>query len=302
MNEQSPRFKTFSMDDLKAAIDNPAGKQVIINGFTEEESRQAAKVELTDAQANFRVILFVIVFLGGIIAAIVFSQTEPLLSFATIGAIFLVLGLISLFQSGFDIDSPPALIMPAVGALMTGIPLIILYHRTHPDSLEITRDGVFNIILGAMALLGAFMLVIPLSRHKIKMKACTQTIMAKCIYLDIHFATRHNARGVTINYNVYAPTWQYEIGDFLYVTREPIFTTYKVPEIGEMREIRYNPADPSYIYRPVLRNEYIEMAIGAGFFLAGLGTAMNLKQRPGNGSRNGCEFFLTFPTRRRDGI
>ncbi|MBO6140938.1 MAG: hypothetical protein J6O40_04000 [Ruminococcus sp.] len=269
MNETND-LSVFNMDDLMAAIDNPTGKQTVINGFTEEQREKMKKPELTEAQANVRIALFLIFFLGGIIAAIVFSQTEPLLCFSSVGAIFLFIGLMAVFQNGIHRDTLSMLIFPTIGALMTFIPIIMLYHRTHPDSLDITRDNVIDLILLCMAFLGLLMLFIPIINHKAEMRGCSQTIMAKCIYLDIHFSSHHDARDRRINTYLYAPTWQYEIGDFLYVTREPIFTNHEVPSIGEMREIRYDPNDPSHIYRPVKRNIFIVMIIGAMFLTLGL--------------------------------
>ena len=269
MNETKD-LNVFNIDKLMASIDNPTGKQLIVNGFDENEREALKKPELTEGQANLRAAAFVIVFLAGIIAAIVFSQTEPMLCISSIGAIFLIIGLISLFQGGLSLDSLPALILPLVGALMTGIPIIMLYHRDHPESVSITRDDVITLILGCMAFLGLMLMIVPNIRHSSKMKSCTQRVMAKCIYLDIHFSSHHDARGRTVHTNLYAPTWQYEIGDFLYVTREPIFTDCQVPSIGEQREILFDPGDPSQIYRPVKRNTRIEMFIGLMFFVLSL--------------------------------
>lgn len=261
-NKNGEPLKTFSYQDMVDSIENPLGKQTIINGATEED-RAAAK-EQDDPHAGIKSFLFIVFFIGAIISMVVFSQSEPILCVASAGSIFFVIGTINMFKQGISLSTLPFMIVPTAGALMVGIPVIKIYQQNHGGGDFFTQTNVIRLILVCMAVIGFFLLTVPLIRHRAKMSRCSQTIMAKCIYLDIHFENYHDARGLNHNINIYCPTWQYEINDFLFVTREGLFTR-KAPDIGDVCEIRYDPADPSSIYRPDLRNEFVEMIIGAAF-------------------------------------
>lgn len=264
-----PLGVTVGNDGLMAAIENPLGKKVIINGF-DTDTPNGGK-ELTERQVNFRAGLFVIVFVGAIIAAIVFSQTEPLLCLVCVGAIFFIIGMLAVIQGGgIRLDNLPAFIVPSVGALMIIIPLMMLYHRDHPESLEITRDGVITLILWCFAAVGVFLLIIPIIRHLSMMSRCSKTVTAKCIFMESRPTSHRDARGITRHTDIFSPVWQYELGEVIFVTREAVFSGNDIPAVGESREIRYDADEPSCVYRPVLRNNFIEMAIGAAFIAAGL--------------------------------
>lgn len=261
--------QVFSFEDMKNSINNPLDLPVILNGMEMSEPEQPQQAT---AGQSFKAFLIIAVFIGAIISAAIFSQTEPMLCIASVGSVFLVIGLISLFQNGLSLDDLPLLIMPTVGLLMTGIPIIMVYHRTHPDSFNITNENVYDIILACLAVVGFVMTVAPHISHRSKMSKCSETIQAKCIYYDTKNATSRGAYGRIRHYHLYSPTWQYEINGTLYVTKEPAYTDYEVPHIGDMREIRYDPTAPQDIYRPTGRNILIVNIIGIMCLLMGLGT------------------------------
>ena len=93
----------FNMETLRRAIINPYGKRVIINGSP--EGIPAQNSTRNDKANGVKAALFIIAFIGAIIAMAVFSQTEPILCIATFGAVVLFIGTVNLFQSGFSLEN-----------------------------------------------------------------------------------------------------------------------------------------------------------------------------------------------------
>lgn len=281
-NRNRTTSPVFVLEDMKAAIINPEGKKVVINGVTEEEAeaiKEANEKEVSDAKANAGALLVVFFFIAGLIAAAVFSQLEPLYCISTIGAIFLVIGSAAVFQNKFSLEDLPMLIVPIVGLLMTGIPILMVYQRKHPGAMSFTIDNftVIKLILVCMVILGLFLLIVPFVNHSKKMTNCTKSIDAMCIYRNYRIERSKKPNGMTYTYNVYAPTWQYEIDGVLYVTREDTFTAEDVPEIGETKQIRYNPNDYSEIYRPLVVKRLAPAVIGAMMIVMGIVTLVVMK-------------------------
>ena len=268
MNLQSDRDRftspVFVLEDMKAAIQNPEGKKVVINGASTDDDTGSKEKELTEAQVNARVLLFIICFVGAILAAVVFSQTEPLLCLSTVGAIFLILGSMAVFQTKITLDNLPVLLVPFVGLLMTGIPTLMVYQKKHPGAMGFTvdRNMVIKLILVCMVVLGVLFMILPFVNHSKKMARCTEVTDAMCIYRTYHTTEGKKANGRTRRYNLYSPTWQFEKDGVLYVTTERGFTDEDVPQIGEVKKIRYNPNDLGEVYRPLLVKRVAPVSIG----------------------------------------
>ena len=136
---------------------------------------------------------------------------------------------------------------------------------------------VIKLILVCMVILGLFLLIVPFVNHSKKMTNCTKSIDAMCIYRNYRIERSKKPNGMTYTYNVYAPTWQYEIDGVLYVTREDTFTAEDVPEIGETKQILYNPNDYSEIYRPLVVKRLAPAVIGAMMIVMGIVTLVVMK-------------------------
>ena len=93
---------------LRRAMEDPGGMPVVINGVPEA----GAQTE-EDKGSGIKSAVFLITFVGAILAAIVFSQIEPLLCVTCIGAVFLILGTMAALQGRFP-DDAPLLIVPLV--------------------------------------------------------------------------------------------------------------------------------------------------------------------------------------------
>ncbi len=256
----------FSMETLMRSIANPYGKKVIVNGVPADktglEENKDSKEEKTNGIFGA---IFIISFIGAIIAMVVFSQTEPLLCLATFGALLFVIGLAILFQHGLSLDNMPSLALPLLGAVLTAIPAINVYHRSHPDSFYFTMDMIIDVICIGFALVGVGLIVIPPLIRSRKMRKCSQIISAMCVYRTTRSAQSKEANGRTRHYDLYAPWWQYEVNDVIYVTCEDTYTNEKVPDIGEIQEIRISPDEPSEIYRPLIVSRLVPLFIGVMF-------------------------------------
>ncbi|MBQ8965659.1 hypothetical protein [Ruminococcus sp.] len=249
----------YDLEAVKRAMDDPMGRQVVIEGAA------AGNTAEEDKASGVKAALFIIAFIGGMISAVVFSQPEPLLCMTSAGAIFLVIGLINLFQSKLSLDNAAALILPFVGLLMTGLPIVMLYGRRHPESFQLDRNMVIKLILICMGVLGIFLAVLPPVAHKRRLARCSQRVQAKCIYRVLRTKHSEKAGGRTRVSALYSPVWQYVVGDVVFVTRENVFSDFDTPAAGDFREIRYDPKMPAYIYRPMKGTRGVPMFIGLAF-------------------------------------
>ena len=267
MNDLDRQFTSpvFSFEAMTSAIVNPYGKPVRINGMPEGEAGNNSK-PITKAD-EVKGVIFVIVFILAIIGAVVLAQIEPVLCVADIGAVFLVIGLINLTQNKPSLENLPFVFVPIIGALMTFIPIMNVYSRTHPNAVSFSQQEVIKLILILAEIVGALLIIVPLVVRAKKSTKCTASTNAMCIYRNTHDAKSKNGLGRTRHYNLYAITWQYEINNIIYVTRDNSYTNEDVPHIGEMREIYYSPSDPSEIYRPLMTKKIVPLIIGIMFMV-----------------------------------
>ena len=205
---------------------------------------------------------------------VVFSQTERLLCFPCFGILLLVIGISAVRQTKLCLDNAPVLIFPTVGFLLTAIPLVMYYQKKHPGALpfiNITTDTVINLCIFLIGVGGVLVTVLPILNHSLKMKRCSQVIDAQCIYRTFRTESSQKAGGRHRHYNIYSPTWQYEVNGRIYVTTENTYTSNNVPKIGDHQEIRYDPAEPDYIYRPLTVKKAAPLIIGTMMMLMGFG-------------------------------
>ena len=255
----------LKMDVLRSVIENPYGRQVVINGTPDGVQDKTTSDSKGGGAAAFLVIFM---FIGGIIGAAVFSQINPPLCISCIGAIFLVIGLITAVQS----KSGPVFLVALIGLLMTVLPIVYVYGETHPEGFQLTTTMIIKLILVLMIPVGLGLMIFPHISHSKEMSRCSQVVNAKCIYrtfhtksTNTHSTMRNTVGGRAHRITVYSPVWQYEVGGVIFVTCENIYTNFDVPEIGEIREIRFDPRMPSHIYRPMGGTRLIPTIIGLMF-------------------------------------
>ena len=261
----------FVLEDLIGAINVPEGSRVILNGKPLEEYNKTSESKGTPVRA----VLFILYIIAVMIAMAVFSQTEPMLCVAAAGSLFLFVGLANLFTGLSVSDLLPKLLVPTVGALMTGIPVYIYYRRRHPDiGPEFTRNTLINIVLIGFGAIGVLLLITTWLDHVLKTSKCSETIEAKCIYRTYHIHRHDKAIAGSYTSSVYSPTWQYEVNGVTYVTTENIYSD--APAIGDTRQIMIDPNHPENTYRPVMKNLITSTIVGVAFTLAGFGVYFGL--------------------------
>ena len=242
---------------LRRAMEDPGGRPVVINGVP-----GAGMPQEEDKGSGIKSAVFLITFVGAILGAIVFSQIEPLLCVTCIGAVFLVIGTMGALQGRFP-DNAPMLIVPLIGLLMTVLPVVALYGRRTGTTL-LTVDTVVTIALGVMILVGVGLVVLPPVIHAARLRRCTCTVPAVCIFRTYRFDRSTDARGRSYTRQIYSPVWQYAQDGVVYVTAEGVYGA-DTPEIGERREILCDPQHPADIYRPQKAARIIPTIIGILF-------------------------------------
>ncbi|MCR5542448.1 MAG: hypothetical protein K6F71_16710 [Ruminococcus sp.] len=272
MNSGNDEFTSpvFDMGTLMRAIVNPYGKRLIVDGVPAERLGLEGKLGLDGSKASkadsIKATIFVIAFIGVMIAMPIFAQTEPLLCMTTFGAVILIFGLINLFQNGVSLESIFNLVIPLIGAVLVVISVMNVYHKSHSDSFYFTQTMMAKIACVGFEIVGAGMMVISPVLHFRKMNECTQIITAKCIYRNYN----KNANGRTAAHHHYELWWQYEVNGMIYVTSENTSTNKDVPIVGDLREIRFSPEKPWKIYRPI-KSEWVdpivEGAVIVGFIM-----------------------------------
>lgn len=209
-------------------------------------------------------IAVVVFFIAEIVAMAIFSRTNPSLCVACLGSLLLVFGIAGVIQAKITWDSWPILIVPIVGLLLTVLPIMDHISRKNTGETFLTQDVIVLLISSGFFLIGSAMAILPLLKRHFLLKKCTETVMAKCVYLDSHI-NRGNRR----NRRSYAPKWEYVVDGKVYEHQETIYTNVHVPNVGEEYEIFVNPQDPSQIYRHNPFAAVVSLLIG--IIAAGLG-------------------------------
>ncbi len=209
-------------------------------------------------------IAVVVFFIAEIVAMAIFSRTSPSLCVACLGSLLLVFGIAGVKQAKITWDSWPILIVPIVGLLLTVLPIIDRISQKNTGETVLTQDVIVVLISSVFFLIGLAMAILPFLKRHFMLKKCTETVVAKCVYLDSHI-NRGNRR----NRRSYAPKWEYVVDGTVYEHQETIYTNVRIPGVGEEQEILVNPQNPSQIYRHNPFASVVSLLIG--IIAAGLG-------------------------------
>ena len=269
--EKDNDFRTsvvFSKEVLNELIEENKDRPIFVNGVPVKEMTEPGTAPETKG-ANVKGVLFIIAFIGAVIAMVVFSQTEPLLCISTAGAMFLFFGLVSLFQNKFSLENAMALLFPLIGFFAFAAPLLGLYSKKHPEVIDLGKNGGVTLALIGMAVVGVCIAVLsPISQRAMR-KRCPMPVTAKCVFRLFRF-TKSSAGGRTRTGRIYSPVWQYEVDGNVYITSENVYSGENVPEIFEEQEIFYSPEDPSVIMRHLKVANIVPVVGGAAFAACGI--------------------------------
>ena len=263
-NLESRTSMVLNNEVLKEIIENASGAPVFINGVP---SQQAFSSDPAPAKKGSGIasVLFILYFIGTIIAAVVFSQTEPALCIAAVGSLFLVIGVVSLFQNGLSVENFMALVFPVIGLLMTVIPILYVYGKSHPEAIQIDRNACIRITLMGTALLGFVIAVMTPLSSLVARNRCSQPVTAKCIFRLFRFARSKRSVGAGRTYRLFNPVWQYEVDGAVYITSEGVYSGENVPEIFDEQTIFYQPGKPYNIVRPLKVAIFVPVIVGVAF-------------------------------------
>lgn len=211
-------------------------------------------------------IFIAVVFVSGLIGAIIFHKTEPRATIICIGSVFFIFGLFILFSQKLSMKSLPILIFPAVGALMIIIPALMLYAENSDDlDSEVIDSLAINCFMCIFTLVGIGLIAVPPILHNIKMKMYTMPIDAVCIDLDWRISRSKHGRGTML----YAPTWEYSYNGNTYTYKESTYTNLNVPKVGAVYQLLMNPDEPEELYRPSKPVRLLLLFLGLGFAVMG---------------------------------
>lgn len=207
-------------------------------------------------------IFTLLVFIGGIIGAIHYSDIDQRISIMCVGGIFLWIGIIAVASTKLTLENLPVLLFPLVGLLMAGIPGVMLLNEKSDDfNFEITEEMIIYLCLFGFLIAGICILIVPMLIRKKKLETCTLTVEARCI--DMQYRWHHSRKGRA--HKVYAPKWEYMVNGQIYTHQETGYSNVGIPNIGDVEEVLVNPDDPNELYRYVKSQDLIVKVIGIMF-------------------------------------
>lgn len=228
------------------------------SGMTENKPASGIK----KAGAAILGIITLIIFLGGIMGAAIFGETEPKAAIMCVGAIFLWFGIIAIASTKMSLDNAPLLLFPVIGGLMVAIPGLMLLSENSADfHFEITESMIIHLLLFSMMIVGAAIIILPIINHRKKLERCSLSVQARCIALDMRIS--HTSKGRRVK--TYAPKWEYYVNGQIYEVQEHTYSNVSVPTVGSVYEILVDPYEPTYIYRVVNSHRIMTLAMGIAF-------------------------------------
>lgn len=206
-----------------------------------DTSQNSNKISIGSIIGSIAVLVF---FIADLIAMAIFSKTEPTLCIACLGSLLLVFGIAGAVQTKITWDNWIVIIFPIIGFLLTALPIADLILKRTEDKTIFTYKNVVVMVSFVFFTAGLLMIIMPFLKRHFMLKKCTETVMAKCVYVDSQMNSgKKGAR------RVYAPKWEYYIDGRFYVHQENTYTNVHVPKVGEEHEIFVDPNDPDQIYR-----------------------------------------------------
>ncbi len=208
-------------------------------------------------------LIFLIVFLGGIVGAMILCKFDELYAVMCGGLCFLSSAVYALTQQKGKGAMFPIILVGLVGLGMIGVPLLWKYQVSHPEMKPILTE---QLGLVAFALVffgvGVGILIAAFRSHQHRTKCCTVSVQATCIEL---IRKRSSKGGV-----LYNPVWEYYFGGQTYTQNDPVSSNVGVPQVGEQVEIMVNPENPTDYYRRGNGEMALLLVIGSIFAVVGL--------------------------------
>lgn len=210
-------------------------------------------------------ILFLIIFIGGMIGMYVGSKTDLRICLMSLGAILLSVGIVAAVN-GIKIKGAKKITPLTIAAIfiLIGAGLIIYPLLNIFTGFVIDNEIIVYSALGMFVLIGLLLIIIPIAKNLYLKKVCTVVVEAKCTELASSGFYYYDGRC-----SPYIPVWEYTFDGVTYHEKEPTARNFALPSEGDYCELHVNPDNPKEFYQETSPVKVLYLVLGLVF--AGMG-------------------------------
>lgn len=210
-------------------------------------------------------ILFLIIFIGGMIGMYVGSKTDLRICLMSLGAILLSVGIVAAVN-GIKIKGAKKITPLTIAAIFIfiGAGLIIYPLLNIFTGFVIGNEIIVYSALGMFVLIGLLLIIIPIAKNLYLKKVCTVVVEAKCTELASSGFYYYDGRC-----SPYIPVWEYTFDGVTYHEKEPTARNFALPSEGDYCELHVNPDNPKEFYQETSPVKVLYLVLGLVF--AGMG-------------------------------
>ena len=227
--------------------------------YQAEKAEEPAKAGSGKTLNPILTVVTLVVFIGGMIFAVLVHSKQPQLSVMAIGVIFLYMGIMVLCTTKLDTRNFFILIFPIIGSAMVLIPAVNIWQKRH-HSPAIPDDITFILIMVYMAVTGLIIVIGSIAARVINARVYTAAVEAECTEL-----LSKRQRGKHGYHTLYCPVWKYTYAGKEYTSSENVYSNVNVPKVGETKEIYVDPDAPANICSGELAPTVLAVIVGGVF-------------------------------------
>lgn len=215
--------------------------------FREDRERIKQKQRENPDQArkeNAAVAIVILTFIGLIVLLTVFMATRPILCMSVFGVMITIFTSMAIKQHGIDRNTWFVPLFPVVGVVLTALPIIEVIHQNKTGETIFTKRFIIVIMTIIFTFAGLVMIIEPIIKRISNKKIYTHPVNATCIFIETKIYRDEHGKSI-----LFAPRWEYTVGNKSYEYQETEYSNIDVPKIGEPRQILINPDAPDQAYR-----------------------------------------------------
>ena len=211
-------------------------------------------------------ILFLIIFIGGMIGMYVGSKADLRICLMSLGAILLSVGIVAAVN-GIKIKGAKKITPLTIAAIfiLIGAGLIIYPLLNIFTGFVIGNEIIVYSALGMFVLIGLLLIIIPIAKNLYLKKVCTVVVEAKCTELASSGFYYYDGRC-----SPYIPVWEYTFDGDTYHEKEPTARNIALPSEGDYCELHVNPDVPTEFYQEASPVNLFFLILGACFAALGI--------------------------------
>ena len=211
--------------------------------------------------------LFLIWFVGSIVALILTAKATPWLAISVFGQYFLVFGLIAMFSMIKEGKFTPIfLILIFVGLLAVLFGIVMQFgdeaaQASFKQLIPYAGISIF-FVMGLLFIINYFV-------RSNQDKNCIEIVRATCVDMKKRKNSTSNGMSYTI-YNTYCPVFSFTYNGKSYEVNNNIYTQVPDVELGEEKELYINPKHPKCFREDAniaFRQSIAELGFGIFFIL-----------------------------------